>query len=1032
MIPKLLKIKGLYSYQTEQTIHFDNLTDASLFGIFGAVGSGKSSILEAMTFALYGDTERLNKSGDDRTYNMMNLRSDELWIDFECIAGKDGNRYKFTVKGKRNSKKFKEVKTFERKGYKWNQDDWLPLSDSETTESIIGLSYDNFRRTIIIPQGRFQEFIELKDSERSRMMKELFQLEKYDLSGKVAKLLTKNNIEISNVEGQLTSLGEITKEMIVEEEQKCSLIRTAIKSDQENLLLQTQLEETFNKQKLALDAIQKLKDQLIILEKQEPEMRQRTETLGMYENCVINFKPLFEQKVRFTNKLIKDQQDFEHTASLLKNLTDGLSIAKTEQTKIHEAYHQRENLIKQAEELEKLLQIFALNDQITKSSASFERGEVQLISKKEEVNSLKENKEKLDLEVTALKETLPDINEVAQLKSWYATTDSLIKQKESTREEANQVVKEINRLEAELLAQLKQLSEKYHFEISKTGLQTDFEACVLQKRQGFETQIKEYDSQLLEAQTKAKLQQFATELVDGKPCPLCGAEHHPSVLHASEDLAALLKNIKEQKYETQKRSEELILEQKPIDRLFQNIDHREKQKATIKLRWDAVKASIVEQDQRFIWEKFEKNNKQAFENYTKDLDVLQKTVKEKELLLKGIVKNVSEGELFIQEKLEKPLQKLRDEILAKKNEVSVLKRQLLNVNTETYTFADIQKIDTQIRTLKNTYSQLKIDFEKREKEIEQIEKQTNTLSGGQDALKQALENTRNELVLNQGQINTQLQTQQFESEIWVQQVLNKNLTIETERKQLRDYDLALNNVRRDLLHHESQNPAEKYDPQLHQETLLKKNQLTETLNSNRKEEGRLDGLIKKLRDDFENRTRLLTHKSALDVRQSHLTELARLFRSSGFVDYASSIYLQNLIQAANTRFHQMTHQQLHLELGEGNSFWVRDLLNGGHLRLLKTLSGGQKFQAALSLALALADHIHIRNESKHNFFFLDEGFGSLDRNALQTVFETLKSLRKEHRIVGIISHVEDLQQEIQTYLKIEESEEGSRIIESWA
>src|SRR5690349_15302839 len=119
MIPKYLKIKGLYSYQTEQEIHFDALTDAALFGIFGAVGSGKSSILEAITFALYGDTERLNKSGDDRTYNMMNLRSDELLIDFECIAGRNGERYRFTVKGKRKSKNFKEVKTFERRAYIW-------------------------------------------------------------------------------------------------------------------------------------------------------------------------------------------------------------------------------------------------------------------------------------------------------------------------------------------------------------------------------------------------------------------------------------------------------------------------------------------------------------------------------------------------------------------------------------------------------------------------------------------------------------------------------------------------------------------------------------------------------------------------------------------------------------------------------------------------------------------------------------------------------------------------------------------------
>jgi exonuclease SbcC len=75
MIPIKLSIKGLYSYRETQVVDFTKLTEASIFGIFGKVGSGKSSILEAITFALYGDTERMNKSGDDRNYNMMNLRS---------------------------------------------------------------------------------------------------------------------------------------------------------------------------------------------------------------------------------------------------------------------------------------------------------------------------------------------------------------------------------------------------------------------------------------------------------------------------------------------------------------------------------------------------------------------------------------------------------------------------------------------------------------------------------------------------------------------------------------------------------------------------------------------------------------------------------------------------------------------------------------------------------------------------------------------------------------------------------------------
>ena len=88
MIPIQLTIKGLYSYQEIQTIDFTKLTAAHLFGIFGTVGSGKSSILEAITFAIYGKTDRLNLSGDNRNYNMMNLKSDELLIDFVFETGK--------------------------------------------------------------------------------------------------------------------------------------------------------------------------------------------------------------------------------------------------------------------------------------------------------------------------------------------------------------------------------------------------------------------------------------------------------------------------------------------------------------------------------------------------------------------------------------------------------------------------------------------------------------------------------------------------------------------------------------------------------------------------------------------------------------------------------------------------------------------------------------------------------------------------------------------------------------------------------
>jgi exonuclease SbcC len=128
----------------------------------------------------------------------------------------------------------------------------------------------------------------------------------------------------------------------------------------------------------------------------------------------------------------------------------------------------------------------------------------------------------------------------------------------------------------------------------------------------------------------------------------------------------------------------------------------------------------------------------------------------------------------------------------------------------------------------------------------------------------------------------------------------------------------------------------------------------------------------------------------------------------------------------------LTRQKLSLEITDDNNFQVRDFMNGGKVRSTKTLSGGQTFQAALSLALALADNIQKITESNQNFFFLDEGFGSLDKESLSDVFETLKALRKENRIVGVISHVEEMQQEIEVHLKIENlKERGSIIRQSW-
>ena len=143
MVPIRLSLEGLYSYQKKQVIDFERLTQAQLFGIFGATGSGKSSILEAITLALYGECERLNRNL--RNFNLMNLRSDKLTVDLEfSLSGREEDRYRFVVSGKRNTKQFEKIQ-YQRKAYQKQGDTWNPL-DLPTAESLIGLGYEHFKR----------------------------------------------------------------------------------------------------------------------------------------------------------------------------------------------------------------------------------------------------------------------------------------------------------------------------------------------------------------------------------------------------------------------------------------------------------------------------------------------------------------------------------------------------------------------------------------------------------------------------------------------------------------------------------------------------------------------------------------------------------------------------------------------------------------------------------------------------------------------------------------------------------------------
>ena len=223
-----------------------------------------------------------------------------------------------------------------------------------------------------------------------------------------------------------------------------------------------------------------------------------------------------------------------------------------------------------------------------------------------------------------------------------------------------------------------------------------------------------------------------------------------------------------------------------------------------------------------------------------------------------------------------------------------------------------------------------------------------------------------------------------------------------------------------------------YDDSNYDKLILELSEKKSRFDINLQEIGQTEGNILKMEKDLIQKAEWEKEMRVFRARESNLNTLKSLFSGRSFVNYVSTSYLMELCNTANERFEKLTQNQLRLELTENNEFIIRDYLNDGKLRDFKSLSGGQAFQSALCLALELSEKIQEFMQVKDKLFFMDEGFGTLDNDTLETVFQTLKHLRNENRIVGVISHVEALQEQMDMYLTVTNKRpEGSTIKESW-
>ncbi len=884
MIPIRLEFSGLASYQERVSIDFSTLVSGKLFGIFGPVGSGKSAILDAMSYVLYGETDRLGSSGS--AYNLMNLQSQAMEIEFEFALG--SQRYLFTYTIKRRKNDFTKLGNGQRSAYRWQDESWVPFEESGKglAERILGMGYDNFRRTVIIPQGKFQELLHISGSDRTKMMQNLFRLDQYDLSDGVSRKLTENSEELIKVRTRLDSLGSITEQHLLEK-----------------------------------------KHELVKLEKEVIRLKKELEQSRRDERFFQEFQTLSAEQKEQKSQLVSRQEQLERGQVELAKMELDFS-----ELQARCAQHSKEEI--QLKELQRYLQ--------------WKEQEANLICSRNEAEKVSKQLADVEAKELALNQEIAVLqHKRKKLENHLISTDTLMEISGWFQEQAH-----LERSLEQEAFQFGQLSVEEQHQLER-WLDRDLldTSIYKQMQEELEKSLQDARGRLQQISVDQRLEELSHNLIAGEPCPVCGSLNHPKV---------------------EKKST-------PLDETKQHIE-LEISKTQISL--SALESAHTQQHAK------------------KELEAHLKTFQWQELC---------------------PMD--QNSFTQLRSQQTRYNQQISNINKQV---EDLQKEHSQMQRTHQQLTQRKERLAVQAAELEGISRtfDENLLANYTTYDVPALQNLieeRGSRIAKERATAASLESKQKGHREGIAKVQG---IIENLESRVTEIEARLAEI---------QPKAEKllYAYKIPSLSEWSFGDIEEPIREEYEDvQVEYRDLERQIQGDTEALRTVGTLKvqlKELEEREARLKILQKLFRGKGFVNYVSQRYLSELCSRANERFVLFSRNAMRMELDTASGdIMVRDHYNHGHLRSIKTLSGGQTFQAAFSFALAMVEMI---GRGKENFFFLDEGFGTLDQEALEIVFGTLSSMYKEQKIVGIISHVEALKEEIPVYLEVSTKTSGGSSVE---
>ncbi len=1006
MIPIKLEIEGLYSYREKQVIEFETLTAAGLFGIFGAVGSGKSAILEGILIALYGNPERVSNSGERGS--MINLQYPQVLLNFTFKSGpNNGNTYLARYSVKRNKKDPEKIETASHNFYELLNNEWAAVEKSAA--ELIGMSRENFKQTIIIPQGKFREFIDQKPTERAQMMQDLFGLDRFDLSAQTGSLVKQVCEEKIRFETLLNGLVDISAEVLQSKQDEFSTL------SQEHLqygqILAKQLGELTKMEGIRKSflELQKLRKDQAALDSKLLEMEEKKKLYRRFLNAKTYLKPIWDRMVDLEKDLEKYQVSLSECTRLKQSFEEELESLVADEKKFRETNELRPLREGKIRDLRKVLEIRELRLNQVKVQQELDTLLPVHEQKTKEIQSLEKEIDSLESQRAQLPTTDPSL--LVELK----TSLHQLQEFQKRKGELEQSMQE----DSNLLTKCTKTVLSFTNRLPK-GIKSLEDWLQLQK-----TEVKKIET-LREGLIRTQgLATHAHLLENGMPCPMCGASEHPSPLQVGEAANALTQ-AETDLMQANQALEEIreLLQKKGLEEVQQN----NLQKNLIQKEQEKVALQTQEQE---IWGPLKAigiGNQEQLQKHSTDLEHALQT--SENILQQLSTLRKRSGDLRIER--DQADRKLQDVRFKQQDFVSTIASKEQEIKDRDFclpyfekdsstTLEKIALVEKDIETAAESLSGLQKRLKDRQiaqsKNLADLQNFQNLVHTAQDRL----ENSKQEFTRT-------MANHDFQEREALIHLFELDLDAEKVDAELRTYEQQVATTRARIEALQLEEGLAAYS----EEGFLS---LQEEAAAAKDREKGLQTQVTLLNQELQDITRKLQEKEVLveafeklELRETNLKELERLFSGKGFVRYVSSIYLRELCNTANKRFRVLTKNSLSLEIDDSNTFWVVDYLNGGKKRLLKTLSGGQTFQASLCLALALAEKVKALNQADQSFFFLDEGFGALDKNSLRVVFETLKALRHENRVVGIISHVEELQQEVGVYAQVAlDAEQGSSI-----